>query len=85
MGVFNKIFAGLAPNTGKADQLVIDATHPKARRTAANQKMPASCGKGGLNCKLHAVCDGLKEILSLVIIGLKRIAKPQSRLFVSSG
>lgn len=38
MGVFNKIFAGLAPNTGKADQLVIDATHPKARGTAASPK-----------------------------------------------
>ena len=85
MGVLNKIFAGLAPKPGKADQLVIDATHPKARGATASPKMPASCGKGGLNCKLHAVCDGLKEILSLVIIGLKRIAKPQSRLFVSSG
>jgi hypothetical protein len=35
MGVFNKISAGLAPKTGKAERLVIDATHPKARGTAA--------------------------------------------------
>ena len=38
MGVLNKIFAGLAPKPGKADQLVIDATHPKARGTAASPK-----------------------------------------------
>jgi hypothetical protein len=38
MGALNKIFAGLAPKPGRADQLVIDATHPKARGTAAKQK-----------------------------------------------
>ena len=38
MGVFKKIFACLAPNTGKADQLVIDATHPKARGATASPK-----------------------------------------------
>jgi len=47
MGVFNKIFAGLAPNTGRAGQLVIDATHPKARGTAANQKCPLPGEKAG--------------------------------------
>ena len=36
MGVFNKIFAGLAAKGGKADQLMIDATHLKAHRTAAS-------------------------------------------------
>ena len=36
MGVFNKIFAGLAAKSGKADQLMIDATHLKAHRTAAS-------------------------------------------------
>jgi hypothetical protein len=45
MGVLNKIFAGLAPKPGKADQLVIDATHPKARGTAASpKKMSSSLG-----------------------------------------
>jgi hypothetical protein len=34
MGVFNKIFAGLAAKLGKPDQLMIDATHLKAHRTA---------------------------------------------------
>lgn len=36
MGVFNKIFAGLAAQGGKPDQLMIDATHLKAHRTAAS-------------------------------------------------
>lgn len=36
MGVFNKIFAGLAAKAGKTDQLMIDATHLKAHRTAAS-------------------------------------------------
>lgn len=36
MGVFNKIFAALAAKGGKPDQLMIDATHLKAHRTAAS-------------------------------------------------
>jgi putative transposase len=36
MGVFNKIFEGLAAKGGKPDQLMIDATHLKAHRTAAS-------------------------------------------------
>jgi len=36
LGVFNKIFAALAANGGKPDQLMIDATHLKAHRTAAS-------------------------------------------------
>jgi transposase len=36
LGVFNKIFAGLAAKGGKSDQLMIDATHLKAHRTAAS-------------------------------------------------
>ncbi len=36
MGVFNKIFAALAAKGGKRDQLMIDATHLKAHRTAAS-------------------------------------------------
>jgi putative transposase len=36
MGVFNKIFAGLAAKGCKPDQLMIDATHLKAHRTAAS-------------------------------------------------
>ena len=48
MGVFNKIFAGLAAKAGKPDQLMIDATHLKAHRTAASllKKHVLSSSKG---------------------------------------
>lgn len=36
LGVFNRIFAALAAKGGKTDQLMIDATHLKAHRTAAS-------------------------------------------------
>ena len=36
LGVFNKIFAGLTARGGKPHQLMIDATHLKAHRTAAS-------------------------------------------------
>jgi len=36
LGVFKKIFAALAGKGGKPDLLMIDATHLKAHRTAAN-------------------------------------------------
>ena len=36
LGVFNRISAGLAAEGGKPDQLMIDATHLKAHRTAAS-------------------------------------------------
>ena len=35
-GVFNRIFAGLAAEGGPPDQLMVDATHIKAHRTAAS-------------------------------------------------
>ena len=36
LGVFNKIFSALSAQGGKPDQLMIDATHLKAHRTAAS-------------------------------------------------
>ena len=36
LGVFNRIFAALSAQGGKPDQLMIDATHLKAHRTAAS-------------------------------------------------
>ena len=62
--MFNKIFAELARKAGKPIRLMIDATHLKAHRTAASLlkkgPVPRRIGrtKGGLNSKLHAVCDG---------------------------
>jgi transposase len=38
MGVFNDIFAALAGRADTPDQLMIDATHLKAHRTAASLK-----------------------------------------------
>lgn len=54
LGVFNKIFAALVAKDGKPDQLMIEATHLKAHRTAVSllQKgaFPRCIGrtKGGL-------------------------------------
>jgi len=36
MGVFDRIFALLAGQSGKLDRLIIDATHLKVHRTAAS-------------------------------------------------
>ena len=36
LGVFNRIFAGLAGRAGEPDRLMIDSTHLKAHRTAAS-------------------------------------------------
>ncbi len=36
LGVFNRIFPALAAKGGKSDQLMIDAAHLKAHRTAAS-------------------------------------------------
>ncbi|MCF8709696.1 IS5 family transposase [Rhizorhapis sp. SPR117] len=73
LGVFNKIFAGLAAKGGKPDRLMIDATHLKAHRTAASLLkkglFPRRIGrtKGGLNSKLHAVCDGKGRPLIMLL------------------
>ena len=36
LGIFNRIFSGLAGQAGEPDRLMIDATHLKAHRTAAS-------------------------------------------------
>ena len=73
LGVFNKIFASLAAKSEKPDRLMIDATHLKAHRTAASLlkkgMFPDVSGapKGGLNSKLHAVCDGKGRPLVMLL------------------
>ncbi|MFC0148285.1 IS5 family transposase [Sphingobium scionense] len=73
LGVFNRIFAALSAQGGKPDQLMIDATHLKAHRTAASLLKrgcsPRRIGrtKGGLNSKLHAVCDGKGRPLVMLL------------------
>ncbi|MFZ0602328.1 MAG: IS5 family transposase [Roseiarcus sp.] len=73
LGVFNKIFAELARKGGKPERIMIDATHLKAHRTAASLLkkglFPRRIGrtKGGLNSKLHAVCDGRGRPLVMLL------------------
>lgn len=47
-GVFSRILAGLAAEAGPAQQLMIDATHLKAHRTAASlrKKGPSRAASG---------------------------------------
>ncbi|WP_188874164.1 IS5 family transposase, partial [Iodidimonas muriae] len=76
MGVFDKIFSRLTAEAGAPEMLMIDATHLKAHRTAASLlkkgMFPRRIGrtKGGLNSKLHAVCDGMgRPIIMLLTEG----------------
>ena len=63
MGVFERIFIALAAEGEPPGRLMIDATHLKAHGTASSL-LKGGCSpryggtKGGLNSKLHAVCDG---------------------------
>lgn len=71
--MFNRILAELTTKRGKPKQLMIDATHLKAHRTAVSllkrECSPRLIGrtKGGLNSKLHAVCDGHVRPLILLL------------------
>ena len=73
MGVFDKIFSYLTADNGPPDTLMIDATHLKAHRTASSLLkrgiLPRHIGrtKGGLNTKLHAVCDGMGRPIALCL------------------
>ncbi len=61
--MFGRIFVALAKGGGVPEEVVIDATYLQAYRTAASLLKkgvpPRHIGrtKGGLNSKLHAVCD----------------------------
>ncbi|WP_201860069.1 IS5 family transposase [Microvirga soli] len=73
LGVFDRIFAALAGEGPKPERIMIDATHLKAHRTAASLlkkgMFPRRIGrtKGGLNSKLHAVCDGAGKPIILLL------------------
>ncbi|WP_300588425.1 IS5 family transposase [Marivita sp.] len=63
-GIFARMMAGLAAEHGEKTTVMIDATYLKAHRTATS--MAAKKGgrgrligrtKGGMNTKLHAICD----------------------------
>lgn len=55
LGVFNKIFAELARKAGTPSRLMIDATHPKAHRTAASLLKRASS-------PTYRACQGRPEL-----------------------
>ena len=73
IAVFNRIFAALTAKGGKPDQLMIDATHIKAHRTAANLlkngvvRRRIGRIRGGLNLKLHVVCNSLGRPLVMLL------------------
>lgn len=73
LGVCGRIFAALAGEGSKPERIMIDATHLKARRTAAGLlkkgDVPRRIGrtKGGLNSKLHAVCDEVVRPIILLL------------------
>jgi transposase len=63
LSVFDRIFVAPTEQTGHSKRLMIDAIHLKAHRTSVSLlkkgAFPRHIGrtKGGLNSKLHAVCD----------------------------
>ncbi len=75
-GVFDRIFQTLASESTETETVMIDSTHIKAHRTAASLlkkglfRVRSGRTRGGLNSKLHAVCDGDgKPIVLLLTAG----------------
>ncbi|WP_227003212.1 IS5 family transposase [Kozakia baliensis] len=72
-GIFGKILATLVAQAGVPDCLMIDSTHLKAHRTAASLRKkglpPRKIGRtrGGLNSKLHTVCDGAGRPVAVLL------------------
>lgn len=72
MGIFHKIFMELSRKNGSVEQLMIDATHLRAHRTAAGLLKKGAlsrcigCTKGGLNTKLRAVCNEHGKPIAMV-------------------
>jgi transposase len=81
MGVFAGIFSNLVADDEPPDCLMIDSTHLKAHRCRQSTKwgdVPRRIGrtKGGLNSKLHAVCDGTgRPIIFLLTEGQMRTTR----------
>jgi len=70
--VFDRIFAALAGEGPRPGRIMIDATHLKAPdrgEPAQKGDVPRRIGrtKGGLNSKLHAVCDGTGKPIILLL------------------
>jgi transposase len=71
-GIFAKMMVGLAAEHGEEKTVMIDATYLKARRHATSLAAKKGGGgrlivrtKGGMNTKLHAICDSQGRPLNL--------------------
>ena len=73
MGIFNEIFAELAGQEAKSKTINDRRNSPESSsyrsKPAKKGALPRRIGptKGGLNCKLHAVCDGLGRPLVMLL------------------
>ena len=73
VGVFNKIFAELAGQGRQAGADMVDATHLKTHRAATSLFKEGPIlrrigrTKGGLNSKLHPICDNSRRPLVMLL------------------
>ena len=66
LGIFNRIFSGLAGQAGEPDRLMIDATHLKAHRTAASLLQRGRSGPGATACA--AGWGGTRRVLPDILV-----------------
>ncbi|HBB85270.1 MAG TPA: IS5 family transposase [Sulfitobacter sp.] len=73
-GIFARMMAGLAAEHGEQKTVMIDATYLKAHRTATSMGVKKKGRgrligrtKGGMNTKLHAICDSEGRPLNLFV------------------
>ncbi|MEQ3669519.1 MAG: IS5 family transposase, partial [Pseudophaeobacter sp.] len=73
-GVFARMMAGLAAEHGENKTVMIDSTYLKAHRTATSKGVKKGGRglligrtKGGMNTKLHAICDREGRPLNLFV------------------
>ena len=73
-GIFARMMVGLAAEHGETKTVMIDATYLKAHRTATSLAVKKEGRgrligrtKGGMNTKLHAICDSQGRPLNLFV------------------
>lgn len=72
-GIFAKMMPGLVAGHGERKTVMIDATYLKAHRTASSLgvrmggRSPDRTNQGGMNTKLHAICDSHGRPLNLLV------------------
>ena len=83
LGVFNRIFSALTAKAGKPDQLMIDATHLKAHRTAASlflkvipwrsRKRQIVLGANDVPCRSRSSSESSTRVMSTCSLMAARI------------